>query len=278
MNEQDAKTWDLISRFPLDDASAAFRFSDRLARENGWSRPYALRVIDEYKKFIFLCCVCPEGITPSDAVDQAWHLHLTFTKSYWVDFCRNTLGKELHHNPTLGGRSEARKFHRFYSSSHARYREFFGAEPPADIWPNHHRRFSDIDFQRVNRARFWLLPKPGRRIRRASVPVVLCLCLLLFVQAVDFISFVFLIGLVVLIVGRFSNNKRKGDGDSGSNSGSGCWSQDSADKHGGHSGHGGHGGHGGHDGHSGDSGCGSGCSGCSSSGCSGCGSGCGGGD
>jgi len=265
MTEQDAKTWERISSFRLDDASATFRFSDRLARENGWSRPYTLRVIDEYKKFIFLCCVCPEGITPSDAVDQAWHLHLTFTKSYWVDLCRNTLGKELHHNPTLGGRSEARKFHHFYSSSHARYREYFGAEPPADIWPSHHQRFSDIDFQRVNRGRFWLLPKPGPRLRRALIPLTLCLCLFLFVQAVGFISFVFLIGLIALIVGRIRNSKHKSGGDGDYNSGSGCWSQDSAGHHGGHGGHGG------------DSGCGSGCSGCSSSGCSGCGSGCGGG-
>ena len=34
-------------------------------------------------------------IGPSDEVDQAWHLHLVYTRSYWGEFCPNVLGKPL---------------------------------------------------------------------------------------------------------------------------------------------------------------------------------------
>jgi ABC-type nitrate/sulfonate/bicarbonate transport system substrate-binding protein len=46
--------WNRIRHFELDDPAAAFSFTDRLARENGWPLEYALRAVLEYKKFMFL--------------------------------------------------------------------------------------------------------------------------------------------------------------------------------------------------------------------------------
>ena len=43
----------------------------------------------------------------SEQVDAAWHLHLTYTRSYWDRFCKETLGQPLHHDPTRGGPAEA---------------------------------------------------------------------------------------------------------------------------------------------------------------------------
>src|SRR6185436_16480072 len=103
MTINEKELWDKISSFKIDDDGSSFRFSKRLARENGWTISYSGNVIEEYKKFIFLCCISKTGVTPSDQVDQAWHLHLTFTKSYWVDLCKNIISKEIHHNPTKGG-------------------------------------------------------------------------------------------------------------------------------------------------------------------------------
>ncbi|OYQ34069.1 hypothetical protein CHU92_12085 [Flavobacterium cyanobacteriorum] len=91
MTPSEKQLWERIQRFPIDEENAALTFSARLARENGWSRKYTQEVITEYKRFIFLCCVSPTPVTPSDPVDQAWHLHLTYTRSYWIDFCKNTL-------------------------------------------------------------------------------------------------------------------------------------------------------------------------------------------
>ncbi|MEJ7660653.1 MAG: hypothetical protein WKG07_14075 [Hymenobacter sp.] len=64
------------------DGQAALSFSHRLARDNGWSLAFARRVVLEYKKFVYLAATCGHPVTPSDEVDQAWHLHLVYTRSY----------------------------------------------------------------------------------------------------------------------------------------------------------------------------------------------------
>src|SRR5215468_3394365 len=102
--------WVRIQGFVLDDLDAALPFSLRLARENGWSRHYAGRVIAEYKKLCYLAVAGDCQISPSDAVDQAWHLHLIYTRSYWDDFCGRVLGRPLHHNPSSGSAAERDKF------------------------------------------------------------------------------------------------------------------------------------------------------------------------
>ena len=116
MNSIEAALWEKIKLFQFNEPGIDFSFEERLARENGWTKEYTRCVIDEYKRFIFLCCTSETGITPSDPVDQAWHLHLTFTRSYWIDLCKNTLAKEVHHNPTKGGQKEAEKFNDYYTS------------------------------------------------------------------------------------------------------------------------------------------------------------------
>src|SRR4030095_11917811 len=161
MTQHELALWKKIESFQLDDQAASFKFSQRLARENGWTLQLSKRVIEEYKRFIFLCCISEKMITPSDAVDQAWHLHLTFTKSYWIEFCQETLGKQIHHNPTKGGEKEAEKFDECYTRMKQLYQEKFYADPPIDIWPDNEERFSDIDFERVNLRKFWVIRKPN---------------------------------------------------------------------------------------------------------------------
>jgi len=265
MTNEEIKLWQKISAFELDDPAVDFKFSARLARENGWTKEYTARVIDEYKRFIFLCCITETGVTPSDPVDQAWHLHLTFTRSYWIDLCKNTLGKEIHHNPTKGGKHEAEKFDGFYTSSQTLYASKFGTPPPADVWQNNHDRFSDINFRRVNLGKYWLVKKPEGLLLKLTLPILL-LSAGLFIQASESTIIPFLIFVVVVIaIGVYrdnnaSQNKRNHDGNG--SGGDGCSAGCSTSHHGGQ--------------HGGDSGCSSGCSGCSSSGCSGCGGGCGG--
>ncbi|RPD45064.1 hypothetical protein DNI29_19895 [Hymenobacter sediminis] len=151
--------WEKIRRFELDDPAAAFSFTDRLARENGWSLAFALRAVEEYKRFMFLLCVTEQPLTPSDEVDQVWHLHLLYTRSYWIDFCQHTLGKPMHHGPTQGGAQEQSKFDDWYSHTLRRYTEVFSMPPPADIWPPPAIRFGPALFRRVNLATHWLFPK-----------------------------------------------------------------------------------------------------------------------
>jgi hypothetical protein len=118
---------------------------------------YAERVLEEYKKFIYLgsISICP--VTPSDEVDQAWHLHMLYTRDYWKDLCEKILGREFHHGPTRGGNSENEKFLDLYEKTLSLYRENFG-EPPIDIWPISSKRFANTDFKRVDFRRNWVIP------------------------------------------------------------------------------------------------------------------------
>ena len=72
--------WVALDPYVIGPATAALPFAERLARENGWSRSHAERVVGEYKRFCFLAATAGHTVTPSDAVDQAWHLHLTYSR------------------------------------------------------------------------------------------------------------------------------------------------------------------------------------------------------
>ena len=97
-----------VEDFEIDPGLKRLSFVERLARENNWSIDFALSVVLEYKRFCILAMRSGHRVTPSEFVDQAWHLHLTYTRSYWERFCPEALGGPLHHEPTQGGRPKAR--------------------------------------------------------------------------------------------------------------------------------------------------------------------------
>jgi len=76
--EKKQQLYQRICAYELDDPSHEIGFLAHLMRANGWSRPLALRATEEYRKFVFLALVANHPVTPSDQVDQVWHLHLPF--------------------------------------------------------------------------------------------------------------------------------------------------------------------------------------------------------
>ncbi len=263
MTIQEQELWSRIQGFVLDEPAAEMSFLQRLARDNNWPGAYAQQVADEYRRFIFLACVSGTQLTPSDPVDQAWHLHLTYTKSYWQDLCRDTLNRELHHNPTKGGTDEQAKFEDCYGETFRLYAEKFGAAPPAQVWPNARTRFSDIDFVRTNRRQHWVIAKPRLDKSSGWVSAVLFGVPIasgwLFGAAVAVALLVAFLILFLMSLAKKPGKKTGGKADASGDSGF-FWVFDSGGDH--HNGdcHGGD-----SDGGGGDSGCGSGCGGgCSS--------------
>lgn len=168
MNASEENLWSRINSYEFDAVDVALPFSARLARDNNWSVDFAKRAIEEYKKFVFLAMTAGHPVTPSDEVDQVWHLHLLYTRSYWEDFSR-ILGKPLHHGPTLGGANEGRKFHTWYQNTLDSYSKVFAVAPPVDIWPEPVERFGDAQrFKRINTRASWVIPKP-----KLSAPLIL---------------------------------------------------------------------------------------------------------
>lgn len=154
-----------IQGFDFDrGVAAAFPFAARLARENGWTADQAERAIEEYRRFMLLAIVAGHPVSPSEAVDQVWHLHLTYTRSYWTTFCGEVLRTPMHHEPTQGGAAERTKFAAWYEATLTSYLRVFGHAPPRDLWPAPQDRWVRATRSRgVDLSRSWIVPGPHQR-------------------------------------------------------------------------------------------------------------------
>lgn len=292
-----------IESFDIDGGPCASTFAMRLAMEQGWSEEFAERVITEYKRFLYLG-VTQGPVTPSEAIDEAWHLHMIYTESYWTRLCGEVLGKPFHHHPSKGGTAEDTKHRNQFSETRRKYVEAFGAEPPADIWgplpakatiptidTNTHWI---VERKAANR---WFLTAGG--LVTAGVVAAGCMeeGVSTGVGVVICLSPIVIVAIVGTMIGRAMQNRNRMGGRSGGYGGSGCSAgyhtsnhlvdhtaghhsshdSNSNDAHAGHVTSAGIGHHG--DAHGGDSGSDSGSSdsGGGDSGGSSCGSSCGGG-
>lgn len=150
-NPKAQKLYHELQGFTFNEAGVEFSFLDRLADENAWTHKYAAAVLEEYRRFLVLSVCSGHAVTPSDEVDQVWHLHLLYTESYWRKLCGQVLGRELHHIPTEGGAKEEAKFMERYARTRDSYEKLFGEAPPRKIWPEPKSRFSRKQhFQRID--------------------------------------------------------------------------------------------------------------------------------
>ncbi len=278
--------WNRIETFDIDGAGeqgCAFPFVQRLARENAWGEEYAGRVVAEYKRFVYLAMAAGHPVTPSDQVDQAWHLHLTYTRSYWERLCGRDGGilpKPLHHEPTKGGESEDTKFDDWYAKTKESYTRIFGEEPARDIWPGANVRFGDdLHYERINTKHHYVIPKrlAGRLVRFGLIAgggmMLVAGCTPMVLGQTDAVTMFVLIAALFTIIGivaymSYRANKKGGSGCGGSGCSTGAmWFGSSGCGTSGGKGHGNH--------PDGESSGGGGTDGGGSSGCGG--GGCGGG-
>lgn len=109
-----------------------YQFETQLAREKGWCLNYTHEVVEEYKKFLYLCQVCDFGCVPSKAIDEAWHMHILRTTNY-SKMCKDLFGKFLHHAPTASRQDQQLLEQQFERTLQA-YEKTFGKTAPAQAW------------------------------------------------------------------------------------------------------------------------------------------------
>ena len=105
---KDKALWDRIASHVLDQPRIEEPFSVKLAQAEGWTHDFAQAVIEEYRWFLYLACISDDPVTPSQTIDRAWHMHLTFSRDYWEVLCPKTLGRDLHHEPCSGPKERPR--------------------------------------------------------------------------------------------------------------------------------------------------------------------------
>lgn len=154
--------WRAIAAHPFECGTAPLDFCARLAREQRWTRSQARAAIDEYRRFCFLAAMADEVVVPSAAVDQVWHLHLTYTRDYWQTFCPKVLGCDLHHEPGGQQASDLAYYRARYAETLALYELWFG--PPPEIWwPGTATCFRAPAAAMNDEASYWRLRKPNLR-------------------------------------------------------------------------------------------------------------------
>ena len=227
--------WRSLEEMRIEAEGATLAFAARLARENGWSLAHAEAVFTEYRRFLYLAAVSGRPVTPSEAVDQAWHLHLSYTRHYWDVLCTQLVGRPLHHEPTAGGRDEAALYRGQYEATLWLYRDTFGAAPPTEIWPDTGVRFAARP-QWVDRARYWLVPKfrVGGGAALATSTLILGACTMLAANKAEsgnaLTAIVLSLAMASLVVGGIfaaTRSSRRKDDDSGGCGGGGSCSGDS---------------------------------------------------
>jgi hypothetical protein len=140
-------------------------FTDRLARDHGWSLEHARAAVDAYRRFCFLAVVSPTPVTPSEVVDEVWHQHLVYSRDYWTIWCGEKLQTPLHHDPTPGGPEAQMTYRRQYAETLALHERFFGP-PSRELWPATHLRFAQPRYHVTDRTYWLMLPRPVAWIRR----------------------------------------------------------------------------------------------------------------
>ncbi len=151
--------WAKLIDLPLDhlegEARPEFGFISRLRKERGWDYGKTVRVVAEYRRFLYLAALGP--VCPSAEVDAAWHLHLTYTRAYWIGLCGGVLGRPLDHTPASSS-DDTERFRSLYEDTLKRYHSSFGEEPPRDLWPLMKKRFVPVPIRAPSGPPPWIAP------------------------------------------------------------------------------------------------------------------------
>lgn len=113
----------------VDDFPVPELLLPRIEKEHNYSRGYAAGALREAKRMLYLSASTGKSISPSEAIDPAWHEMLMFTRFY-QEFS-NFIGEFIHHDPTPGVPDGGRS----YLQTKALYQETFGIEPDPQFWP-----------------------------------------------------------------------------------------------------------------------------------------------
>lgn len=135
----DPALWTIIRDWPLpfkDERDSMFNppricvsFEHNLRKDGDWTDESARRITMIYRQFLYLKALSGETLTPSEAMDRAWHLHLSFPENY-AALCA-AVGRDIPHRTDLT-RKECRAA---YERGRAEFQREFGL-PDRDLWPS----------------------------------------------------------------------------------------------------------------------------------------------
>jgi len=123
--------WLKLNLMGIQGAQTFTPLMDMIQKQMGWSNDMAARVIEEYRKFLFLAMRAGHQVIPPGAVNDVWMLHMQNVQNYW-----ETLGQMISERPmaagfdpkALGAMGDS------WKATLESYERIFGTKPPMDIW------------------------------------------------------------------------------------------------------------------------------------------------
>lgn len=104
---------------------------EMMQKQMGQNSEMAQRVIEEYRKFLFLAMRAGHQVIPPGPVNDVWMMHLQNAQNYWEN-----LGQMIGQRPMAQGVG-AQGFASMsdtWKATLESYEKIFGMKPPADIW------------------------------------------------------------------------------------------------------------------------------------------------
>lgn len=136
----DPDLWSRIRDYPLphrdemDDMAEPRRrcwsFVHNVRKDGDWTDESANRLVEEYRRFLYLKARSGGQLTPPTVIDKVWHLHLAMGDDFEARFCKQ-IGIKMTHDAGMS-RDEALAS---YTRGYEAYPLEFGEKPPDDIWP-----------------------------------------------------------------------------------------------------------------------------------------------
>ncbi len=128
---RDIELWDKLAayEFPMADGTL-FLFSF-LAKTTTLTSEQVVRVMTEYRRFLYLAATSGEVVAPSRLVDEIWHRHMQDSRAYLNGLCEGVFGKVIHHSPGRAAQSADPAYRRTLDL----YVDEFNCVPDNKIWP-----------------------------------------------------------------------------------------------------------------------------------------------
>lgn len=123
--------WLKLNMMNADGLKAFAPLMDAMQKQWGQNAEMAQRVIEEYRKFLFLAMRAGHQVIPPGPVNDAWMTHLQTAQNFWEN-----LGQMITERPMSQG-ADASQFASMadaWKATLESYEKIFGMKPPMDIW------------------------------------------------------------------------------------------------------------------------------------------------
>ncbi|WP_127132198.1 hypothetical protein [Pseudoflavitalea rhizosphaerae] len=151
MQFKEYPAWQMIDNFPFNEPNSVETYYNRLARYGNWTEEQMQEIVEEYKKFLFLCATKPFLIVPPKIVDLAWSLHMEYYPMSFRDLYRIMPGHWIKRSRGEKGENDDPDWlFDHYLQSRKIYQETFGDRPPAWIWGMYENEFEEDYSTRIH--------------------------------------------------------------------------------------------------------------------------------